>query len=203
MSRKFSFKSMMAVVFGMAVVQAVAVPQKSWDAIYNAEGEGDYSAAKIDGKIRFGKYTHYKEVQPVSFKVADSLFAFSVAGNMTVPADKIEKEHFYEKCNETMEAWISFFNTPRDFGGENLIINIAGVDLACGDELFAVGDLRIKFTNPKAQEAWANTLEGREKYKREKVVEYRRAEQEHRSSDRKSTRLNSSHYAISRMPSSA
>ena len=121
MSRKFSFKSMIAVVFGMAVVQAVAVPQKSWDAIYNAEGEGDYSAAKIDGKIRFGKYTHYKEVQPVSFKVSDSLFAFSVAGNMTVPADKIEKEHFYEKCNETMEAWISFFNTPRDFGGEQYL----------------------------------------------------------------------------------
>ena len=182
MSRKISFKSMIAVVLGMAVVQAVAVPQKSWDAIYNAEGEGDYSAAKIEGKIRFGKYTHYKEVQPVSFKVADSLFAFSVAGNMTVPADKIEKEGFYNKCNETMEAWISFFNKPRDFGGEQLVINIAGVDLACGDELFAVGDLRIKFTNPKAQEAWANTLEGREKYKREKVVEYRRAEQEHRAS---------------------
>ena len=182
MSLKSSFKSMIAVVFGMAVVQAVAAPQKSWDAIYNAEGEGDYSAAKIEGKIRFGKYTHYKEVQPVSFKVADSLFAFSVAGNMTVPADKIEKEHFYEKCNETMEAWISFFNTPRDFGGEQLVINIAGVDLACGDELFAIGDLRIKFTNAKAQEAWANTLEGREKYKREKVVEYRRAEQEHRAS---------------------
>jgi hypothetical protein len=57
---------------------------------------------------------------------------------MTVPSDKIEKERFYEKCNETMEAWVSYFNKPRTFGNEDLIINIAGVDLACGDELFAV-----------------------------------------------------------------
>ena len=176
MSCKHSLKSIFAIVFGLAVVQAVAIPQKTWDAIYNAEGEGDYAAAKIEGNIRFGKYTHYKEVQPVSFKVNDSLFAFSVAGNLTVPADKIEKEHFYEKCNETMEAWISYFNKPRNFGGEEFIINIAGVDLACGNELYAVGDLRIKFANAKAQEAWATSLEGREKYKREKVVEYRRAD---------------------------
>jgi uncharacterized protein (TIGR02145 family) len=81
-----------------------------------------------------------------------------------------------------MEAWISYFNKPRNFGGEGFIINIAGVDLACGNELYAVGDLRIKFANAKAQESWTTSLEGREKYKREKVVEYRRAEQEHRSS---------------------
>ena len=182
MKHVFSLKSLFALVCGVAAVQTFAAPQKTWDAIYNAEGEGDYAAAKIEGNIRFGKYTHYKEVQPVSFKVKDSLFVFSVAGNMTVPSDKIEKERFYEKCNETMEAWVSYFNKPRTFGNEDLIINIAGVDLACGDELFAVGDLRIKFTNPKAQEAWATNLEGREKYKREKVVEYRRAEQEHRAS---------------------
>ena len=178
----FSLKSFFVALCGLAVAYAVAVPQKTWDAIYNAEGEGDYAAAKIEGNIRFGKYTHYKEVQPVSFKVKDSLFVFSVAGNMTVPADKIEKENFYAKCNETMEAWISYFNKPRDFGGESLIINIAGVDLACGDELYAVGDLRIKFANAKAQESWVNSIEGREKYRREKVVEYRRTEQEHRAS---------------------
>ena len=181
MKHVFSLKSLFALVCGVAAVQTFAAPQKTWDAIYNAEGEGDYAAAKIEGNIRFGKYTHYKEVQPVSFKVKDSLFVFSVAGNMTVPADKIEKEHFYEKRNETMEAWVSYFNKPRNFGGEELIINIAGVDLACGDELYAVGDLRIKFANAKAQEAWATSLEGREKYKREKVVEYRKAEQEHRA----------------------
>ena len=171
MKHILSLKSVLIMACGMAAVQSFAIPQKTWDAIYNAEGEGDYAAAKIEGNIRFGKYTHYKEVQPVSFKVNDSLFVFSVAGNMTVPSDKIEKEHFYEKCNETMEAWISYFNKPRTFGNEDLIINIAGVDLACGDELFTVGDLRIKFANAKAQEAWATNLEGREKYRREKVVD--------------------------------
>ena len=109
MKHVFSLKSLFALVCGVA----------AWDAIYNAEGEGDYAAAKIEGNIRFGKYTHYKEVQPVSFKVKDSLFVFSVAGNMTVPADKIEKEHFYEKCNETMVnsmPWAtcaSSLQTPR------------------------------------------------------------------------------------------
>ena len=154
MKHKLSLKSAFILACGLAAVQSFAIPQKTWDAIYNAEGEGDYAAAKIEGNIRFGKYTHYKEVQPVSFKVNDSLFVFSVAGNMTVPSDKIEKERFYEKCN----------------------------DLACGDELFAVGDLRIKFANAKAQEAWVKELEGREKYRREQVVEYRRSEQEHRAS---------------------
>lgn len=185
-----NFKSALIAVIGFAAVSAFAVPPKTWDAIYNAEGEGDYGAAKLEGNIRFGKYTHYKEVQPVSFKVVDSLFAFSVAGNLTVPASKIEKEHFYDSCNETMEAYVSYFNKPRTFTtgkGKNAqsevqIINIAGVDLACGNDLYAVADLRIKFANEAAQEAWTKELEGREKYRREKLVEFRKAEQEHRAS---------------------
>ena len=36
-----------------------AIIQKTWDSIFNAEGEGDYAAAKIEGNIRMGKYTHY------------------------------------------------------------------------------------------------------------------------------------------------
>ena len=156
-----------------------AVPPKTWDSIFNAEGEGDYTSVKIEGNIRLGKYTHYKEVQPVSFKVNDGKFAFSVSGNMTVPAEKIEKENFYNKCNMSKEAWVSYFNKPMTFGKEEQIVNIAGVDLACGDDTYAVGDLRIKFTNPKAQEYWAANLEGREKYKRERLAEFRKADQQH------------------------
>ncbi len=181
-----NFKLSLVAVLGLSLVQAFAAPPKTWDAIYKAEGEGDYAAAKIEGNIRLGKYTHYKSVQPVSFKVNDGLFAFSVAGNMTVPADKIEKENFYNTCNVTKEAWISYFDKPRKFKSGKTeveyIINIAGVDLACGDDLYAVGDLKIKFTNERAQAAWASELEGREKYRREQVVEFRRAEQEHRAS---------------------
>ncbi|PWJ65546.1 MULTISPECIES: fibrobacter succinogenes major paralogous domain-containing protein [unclassified Fibrobacter] len=180
-----NFKSALVAIMGFAAVVSFAAPPKTWDAIYNAEGEGDYAAGKIDGNIRFGKYTHYKEVQPVSFRVNDGLFQFSVAGNMTVPAQKIEKEHFYDTCNDTKEAWISYFNKPRTFKSgkteHELIINIAGVDLACGNDLYAIADIKLKFDNDKAHEAWTNEIYGREKYRREKVVEFRRAEQEHRA----------------------
>jgi len=158
-----------------------AIIQKSWDSIFNADGEGDYAAAKIEGNIRMGKYTHYKEVQPVSFKVNDGMFVFSVSGNMTVPAEKIEKENFYKVCENTKEAWISYFNKPMAFDSDSLIVDIAGVDLACGNELYAVGDLKVKFVNAKAQDYWKKNLEGYQKYKREKLVEFRKAEQEHRS----------------------
>ena len=116
-------------------VAAFAVPPKTWDAIYKAEGEGDYTSVKVSGNIRMGKYTNYKEVQPVSFKVDDGLFSFSASGNMTVPAEKIEKENFYNLCNTTKEAWVSYFNKPMTFGKEEKIVNIAGVDLACGDDV--------------------------------------------------------------------
>ena len=60
MKHVFSLKSLFALVCGVTAVQTFAAPQKTWDAIYNAEGEGDYAAAKIEGNIRFGKYTHYQ-----------------------------------------------------------------------------------------------------------------------------------------------
>ena len=41
----------------LSAVQVFAAPPKTWDAIFNAEGQGDYAAAKIDGDIRFGQYT--------------------------------------------------------------------------------------------------------------------------------------------------
>ena len=56
--------------------QVFAAPPKTWDAIFNAEGQGDYTAAKIDGNIRFGEYTHYKNIQPVSFRILDDKFDF-------------------------------------------------------------------------------------------------------------------------------
>ena len=168
-------------VFVLVAESTSAVIQKSWDSIFNAEGEGDYAAAKIEGKIRMGKYTHYKEVQPVSFKVNDGKFSFSAAGHLTVPAEKIEKENFYAVCQKTAEAWISYFDKPMDFDGEQYIVNIAGIDVACGNELYAVADLKLKFTNAKAQEYWMANLEGYQKYKREKLVEFRLKEQEHRA----------------------
>lgn len=180
-----NLKSILIAAIGLSSVLTMAAPPKTWDAIYNAAGEGDYTSGKIDGNIRFGKYTHYKEVQPVSFRVNDGQFQFSVAGTLTVPANKIEKEGFYDNCNETKEAWISYFNKPRAFKNgkseDSLIINIAGVDLACGDELFAVADLKLKFDNAKADAAWKDEVYGREKYRREKVVEFRLAEQEHKA----------------------
>ena len=96
----FCSKSRFVIIASVACLWTLseAVPPKTWDSIFNAEGEGDYTSVKIEGNIRLGKYTHYKEVQPVSFKVNDGMFAFSVSGNMTVPAEKIEKENFYNKC---------------------------------------------------------------------------------------------------------
>ena len=167
-------------VFCFVSSQVFAVPPKTWDAIFNAEGAGEYSAAKVDGPIKMGKYTHYKEVQPVSFTVKDSLFEFSVSGNLTVPAEQIEKEHFYEKCDESKEAWISYFDKPLSFGDRNLIIEVKGVDLACGDDLYVVDELQIKFLDEEAQQIWVSNFEGREKFKREKLIEFRKAEQEHR-----------------------
>ena len=181
MERMKLFKLGVCSVLVASVAQAFAVPLKTWDAIFNAEGQGEYSAAKIEGDIRFGEYTHYKNVQPVSFRVLDGKFDFSVAGNMTVPAKVIEDSSFYENCRNTMEAWISYFDKPRRFGNEEQIIYIAGVDFACGNDLYNVQDLRIKFTNPMAQKAWVADYEGRQKFKREQLSQFRKAEQEHRA----------------------
>ena len=175
----FCSKTKFFVCFAVLAGMAFATPPKTWDAIYKAEGEGDYTAVKIVGNIRMGKYTNYKEIQPVSFKVEDGMFSFSASGNMVVPANKIEKENFYQQCDKSKEAWVSYFNKPMTFGKEEQIVHIAGVDLACGDDAYALSDLRIKFTNPKAQEYWAANMEKYEKYKREQVAELRRAEQQH------------------------
>ena len=66
---KTKFFVSVAVLAGMAF----AVPPKTWDAIYKAEGEGDYTSVKVVGNIRMGKYTNYKEIQPVSFKVDEGM----------------------------------------------------------------------------------------------------------------------------------
>ena len=115
MERMKLFKLGVCSVLVLSIAQAFAVPPKAWDAIFNAEGQGEYSAAKIEGDIRFGDYTHYKSIQPVSFRVLDGKFDFSVAGNMTVPAKMVEDPGFYENCRNTMEAWISYFDKPRRF----------------------------------------------------------------------------------------
>jgi uncharacterized protein (TIGR02145 family) len=158
---------------------AVAVPPKTWDAIFNAGGEGDYISAKIEGPIRFFKYTYYGEVQPVSFTVSDGNFDFVVSGNLKISPEAIEN-NFYVACNNTKEAWISCFNQPQNFGGKNLVVNIKGVDLACNDDLYAIRDLRIKFKNEAAQTWWETKLEEKEKTKRKQLADFRIEEQEQR-----------------------
>jgi len=167
----------------LSAICAFALP-KSWDSIFKTNEEANYASAKISGNVRLGKYTHYKNVQPVSFKVDSEVFSFAVSGNMTVPAEVIEKGDFFSVCNTTKEAWISYFGDPETYGKEDLVVHVAGVDLACGDILYAVGDIKIKFFNKKAQDEWNRKYEKGEKYKRELLVNFRREEQEHRATIR-------------------
>ena len=97
-----------------------AAPQKSWDAIFGEEGQGEYLSAKIEGNIRFMKYQHYGEKQPLAFKVKSDNFDFTVSGEIQVSSDKVEKG-FYGVCNQTKEVWISCFNKPKLFDDEELI----------------------------------------------------------------------------------
>ena len=160
---------------------AFAQPPKTWDAIFGEEGQGDYLSAQIDGNIRFQKYKHYGEKQPVSFKVKSDNFEFSVAGEIQVSSQVIENG-FYGTCNQTKEVWISCFNRPKNFKKERLIVEIKGVDLACGDDLYAIRNLKIKFNNEEAQEWWNIAYENKEKEKREELAKFRLAEQEKRMS---------------------
>lgn len=160
---------------------AFAVPAKSWDAIFGEEGQGDYLSAKIEGNIRFGKYQHYGEKQPVSFRVKEDVFDFSVSGELTVPSHIIEEENFYGTCNQTKEVWISCFNRPKKYGGTELVVEVKGVDLACGDDLYVIKNLRIKFPNKEADNWWKNAYESKERKKRDELAAYREEEQKHRS----------------------
>ena len=164
-----------------SAVYSFASQVKSWESIFKTKEEANYASAKIAGAIRMGKYTHYKNVQPVSFRVEDQVFSFAVTGNLTVPAEIIEKGNFFSVCNTTKEAWISYFGDAHNFGKENLVVHIAGIDLACGEVLYAVADLKIKFFNSKAQDFWVKNYDKGEKYKREQLVNFRKEEQEHRA----------------------
>ncbi|MDR1760394.1 MAG: fibrobacter succinogenes major paralogous domain-containing protein [Fibrobacter sp.] len=165
----------------LALLFLVAVPEaqkyKTWDYFFGKTGEGEYAGAKIKGQIRFFKYTRYPESQPVSFTVSDGLFEFAATGNMKVSPEAIESG-FYASCNSEKEAWISYFNPPVRFGKQSLIIEIKGIDLACGNELFALRDLKIKFKNPEAQKLWVKKFETSERAKRKQLAEYRIDEQE-------------------------
>jgi len=161
------------------VGSSVALPPRTWDAIFDAEGSGDYVSAKVEGQVRFFKYTYYGEVQPIAFTVSDGNFSFVVSGNLKVSSDKVESD-FYATCNKTKEVWISCFNRPQKFGKENLVVDIKGIDLACNDDLYAIRDLRIKFKNETAQTWWDTKFEGKEKFKRNQLADFRIAEQEQR-----------------------
>ncbi len=164
-----------------AVCSLDAAPQKSWDAIFGEAGQGDYLSAEIKGNIRFSKYKHYGEIQPVSFRVKSGNFDFSVSGEMHVPSNVIEDKGFYGTCNQTKEVWISCFNRPKNFDNQSLVVEVKGIDLACGDDLYAVRKMRIKFANKEAQEWWKLAFEENEREKRDELAKFRQAEQEKRS----------------------
>ena len=168
-------------LLGLALFTATsfATPPRTWDAIFDAEGQGEYESAPIVGQVRFYKYEYYGEKQPVSFAVKDDHYDFVVYGVMKVPADTVENKRFYGVCNKTREAWISYIGQPQTFGKEDLQVNIKGVDIACDDELYALKDLKIKFKNAAAQKYWTANFERSEKSRRDKLAEFRIAEQEH------------------------
>lgn len=165
--------------FVLFTASSFATAPRTWDAIFNAEGQGEYESAPIVGQVRFYKYEYYGEKQPVSFAIKDGPYDFVVYGVMKVPADTVENKRFYGVCNKTREAWISYIGEPQTFGKENLQVNIKGVDIACDDELYALKDLKVKFKNPAAQKYWVSKFERAEKNRRDKLAEFRIAEQEH------------------------
>lgn len=168
------------VLMMMVVTSFAQNSVKTWDYFFNRSGEGEYSGAKIKGSIRFFKYTRYPASQPVSFLVSDGVFEFAATGNLKVSPEKIDSG-FYASCNATKEAWISYFNPPGNFKGQSLVIDVKGVDLACGNELYALRDLKIKFKNAAAQTAWTRKFETAEKSKRKQLAEFRIKEQEQRA----------------------
>lgn len=113
---------------------------------------------------------------------------------MKVAADTIENKRFYGECNRTKEAWISYVEGPQKFGKEELVADIKGVDIACGDDLYALRNLKVKFKNPAAQKWWSQNLEQSDRRRRDMLADFRIAEQEHFAE----VRRNSSHYGCSR-----
>ena len=95
--------------------------------------------------------------------------------------ERVGKEKIYEKISfayrSSLDNQISFKSS--EFGKENLQVNIKGVDIACDDELYALKDLKIKFKNAAAQKYWTANFERSEKSRRDKLAEFRIAEQEH------------------------
>lgn len=167
-------------ILALFASSAMALPPRTWDAIFDAQGQGDYMPAKIDGMIRFSKYVHYPPAQTLSLKIKDSVFDFAVTGDIMVSSDDIEGG-LYAKCNETKEVWISCFNRPKKFMKKDLVVEIKGVDLACGNDLFAIRNLKVKFPNKEAQNWWQKKYENVEKHKRKLLSDFRIQEQEHRA----------------------
>lgn len=165
--------------FAFFAANVFALPPRTWDAIFQAEGRGEYESAQVVGQVRFYNYEYYGEKQPVSFAVRSGNFDFVVSGDMKVAADTIENKRFYGLCNKTKEAWISYVEGPQKFGKEELVVDVKGVDLACGDEVYALRNLRVKFKNAAAQKWWTQNREKSDRSRRDKLAEFRIGEQEH------------------------
>ena len=110
----------LAGMFGLVLLCAnvFAVQPKTWDAIFHAEGQGEYESVPVVGQIRFMQYEYHGEKQPVSFAVKGDNVDFVVSGVMKVAADTVENKRFYGVCNKTKEAWISYVMKPQKFGKE-------------------------------------------------------------------------------------
>lgn len=162
----------------MFLISTFANP-KTWDHIFNALGEGDYASAKIEGAIRFTKYVNYPPSQTIAFKVNEGVFNFAVTGDIRVSPEELEAG-LHEACNETKEVWLSHFYKPKKYMGLELVTEIKGIDLACGNELYAIRNLKLKFPNKEAQNWWTSQFETIEKNKRDQLALFRIEEQEHK-----------------------
>lgn len=172
--------SLFLILSAFMATSVLALPPKTWDEIFGAPGQGDYVSAKIDGPIRFSKFEHYPPSQTLSFKVKEGAFEFAATGDILVSSDEIDAG-FYASCNDTKEVWISCFNRPKKYMKQQLVLEVKGVDLACGNDLHAVRNLRLKFPNKEAQNWWLKQYEQTENHKRKLLAAFRIKEQEHRA----------------------
>ncbi len=69
-------------------ISVFADSPRTWDAIFDAQGQGDYVSAKIDGPIRFSKFVHYPS--QTLLKVKEGPFEFALTGEIVATADEVE-----------------------------------------------------------------------------------------------------------------
>ena len=48
-------------IISLFSASSFASPPRTWDAIFDAQGQGEYASAPIDGQVRFYKYEYYEK----------------------------------------------------------------------------------------------------------------------------------------------